>query len=558
MTISPIKTFIIYARADAAFKDELLTHLHLFVQNGLIEKWVDSDLLPGEEWEKRIEQELEAAHLVIMLVSADALRSEFIRKKELKMALEKKNTGSARVIPVLVRDCMWDLNADIAKLQMLPKGDNGQISGVAAWLSRDAAWTCVCRELHKLIQEIRSHLEKEAVERARAAEVEAQKQRQAAEKAERALRLRDESFWKKISEEAASSNDPQHKIELYESYLNETAFSLHRTEAEEAIEAIHAEIEAAKRLEAARKAAEQKRKAAEEERKKREEEARLKREEEERRKREEEERRKREAIEKLTKDMVFVKGGTFTMGCTSEQRDCDDDESPTFEATVSDFYLGRYEVTFEEYDAFCAATGREKPDDHGWGRGKRPVINVCWYDAVEYCNWLSEQQGLTPYYAIDKSRKDPNNDNSDDDLKWLVTPKVGANGYRLPTEAEWEYAARGGAQSKGYKYAGSDNLDEVAWYWKNSGGKTHPVGEKKPNELGLHDMSGNVHEWCWDWKGAYTSASKTNPRGPEKGSNRVDRGGSWLSNPQYCRVAPRSSGTPTIRYGDVGFRLARS
>ena len=268
---------------------------------------------------------------------------------------------------------------------------------------------------------------------------------------------------------------------------------------------------------------------------------------------------KRKVIEKLTKGMVFVKGGTFRMGCTSEQGgDCRDAEKPAHEATVSDFYLGRYEVTFEEYDAFCAATGRQKPDDRGWGRGKRPVINVSWYDAVEYCNWLSEQQGLTPYYAIDKSRKDLNNDSSDDydDLKWLVTPRVGGNGYRLPTEAEWEYAARGGAKSKGYKYAGSNNLDEVAWFEENSGRETRPVGEKNPNELGLYDLSGNVWEWCWDWYGDYSSSSKTNPRGPESGSGRVLRGGSCSYIAEFCRVSYRSYLHPDSRYDDFGFRVA--
>ena len=272
MTATPLKTFIIYARADAAFKDELLLHLHLFVENGLIQKWVDSDLLPGEDWEKRIEMELEAAHLVIMLVSADALSSEFIRKKELKTAIEKKRAGSARVIPVLVRDCMWKLNSDIAELQLLPRGDNGRIQGVAAWLSRDSAWTNVCEELHKLIQEIRSLLEKEkeTEERTRKAEEEARKQQEATEKAARALRRRDEVFWKKISEDAARSDDPQHQLELYESYLQEDDFSLHRAEAEEAIETIQAETEAAERMEATRRATEEKRKVAEAERKKRE------------------------------------------------------------------------------------------------------------------------------------------------------------------------------------------------------------------------------------------------------------------------------------------------
>ncbi len=555
MTITPLKTFIIYARADAAFKDELLNHLHLFVENGLIEKWVDSDLLPGEEWEKRIEQELEAAHLVIMLVSADALRSKFIRKKELKMALEKKRAGSARVIPVLVRDCMWSLNRDIEEIHLLPKSksDNGKILSVAAWPSRDSAWTSVCEELLKLIREIRSHLEKETAERARIAEAEAQKQREAAEKAERARRRRDEAFWKKISEDAARSDDPHHQVELYQSYLHDDAFSLHRAEAEEAIEAIQADMEAAERAEAALRAAEQKRQA-----------------EAERKKREAEAARRRLFIP----EMVLVKGGTFTMGCTAEQgSDCADDEKPSHKVTISDFYIGRTPVTLAQFAAFvedsgyrteaeqvggsyilagsewkltkgvdwrCDVMGKQRPqqdNDH-------PVIHVSWNDALAYCEWLSSKHGGC---------------------------------FRLPSEAEWEYAARGGAASKGYKYSGSNALDEVAWFWENSGDKpmsgkleaellyrnncrTHPVGQKNPNELELYDMSGNVWEWCADdWHDNYEGAPANGSAwvdSPERGSYRVLRGGSWDDFAEYCRVSNRGIYHPGNRYGGIGFRVA--
>ncbi|MFN4081874.1 MAG: SUMF1/EgtB/PvdO family nonheme iron enzyme [Saprospiraceae bacterium] len=284
-------------------------------------------------------------------------------------------------------------------------------------------------------------------------------------------------------------------------------------------------------------------------------------------------------------NMVFIRGGTFRMGCTSEQRDCDGDDSPTFEATVSDFYLGRYEVTVREFKAFVDATGYQTDaEKKGWSyvctdswekkagvnwkcdaKGNirpasemnHPVLHVSWYDAVEYCNWLSERAGLRKVYTISGGK---------------VVADWNANGYRLPTDAEWEYAARGGSQSKGYKYAGSNNLDEVAWYWENSGDKRlsgewdfnkmianncrmHPVGEKKPNELGLYDMSGNVWEWCWDWKGAYSSDAKTNPRGPEGGSRRVLRGGSWSNGAVNCRVSHRHNYYPDNSHSTFGFRV---
>ncbi len=266
-----------------------------------------------------------------------------------------------------------------------------------------------------------------------------------------------------------------------------------------------------------------------------------------------------------TPNLTQIPAGAFTMGWLNKERDGEgyDDEKPAHEVKVNDFYISKYQVTFEEYDAFCEATDREKPKDRGWGRGSRPAIYVDWYDAIEYCNWLSGIWGLEKVYEIDKSQKDPNNKSSEDNKKWLVKANWEANGYRLPTEAEWEYAARGGPKSKGYTYAGSNKLDEVGWYSGNSGSKTHPVGEKPPNELGLYDMSGNVYEWCWDWFGEnyYRQFEKTKadaPKGPESGNYRVVRVGSWLDSDNYCRVAIRGGNYPDFRSGYQGFRLART
>jgi formylglycine-generating enzyme required for sulfatase activity len=204
-----------------------------------------------------------------------------------------------------------------------------------------------------------------------------------------------------------------------------------------------------------------------------------------------------------------------------------DDEKPPHTVTVGNFSIMKCEVTFEQYDAFCDATGNTKPSDQGWGRGNRPVINVSWNDAVAYAQWLSQKTGK----------------------KW-----------RLPTEAEWEYAARGAASAGSASaalYAGSSNIDEVAWYTTNSGSQTHPVGQKKPNALGIYDMSGNVWEWCQDWYGSsyYSSSPANNPQGTGSGTSRVFRGGSWLDVASSCRVANRFSSLPAYRYNSVGFRL---
>ena len=255
-------------------------------------------------------------------------------------------------------------------------------------------------------------------------------------------------------------------------------------------------------------------------------------------------------------DMVFVQGGEFDMGNVGNTFF----GKPVHKVTLSSFEIGQTEVTFSEYDVFCRAAAEELIGDGLWGRDTRPVINVTWYDAVSYCNWLSRQEGLTPCYTIDKNRKDPNNTDSSDNFKWMVTCDFTANGYRLPTEAEWEYACRGGKKSKGYRYSGSDNADEVAWYEDNAQGQTHPVGERKANELGIYDMSGNVYEWCWDWYeyGYYSQSPSSNPRGPVSGGYRIIRGGSWNYGENSVHSAYRSTGWAYRGNLDRGFRLLRT
>ncbi|HKK74672.1 MAG TPA: SUMF1/EgtB/PvdO family nonheme iron enzyme, partial [Saprospiraceae bacterium] len=226
---------------------------------------------------------------------------------------------------------------------------------------------------------------------------------------------------------------------------------------------------------------------------------------------------------------------------------------------LDNYQMATTEVTFAQYDAFCAATGREQPDDRGWGRGDSPVINVDWYDAIEFCNWLSRATDREPVYSIDGE---------------TVTPNWQANGYRLPTEAEWEYAARERGRDvvfgngKNLADPAEINFDGSAVYktdYSVVGGyrsQTVPVGSlNSPNALGLHDLSGNVWEWCWDGYGEYPQTDKgavPNPRGNSQGSDRVNRGGSWRYTPWSCRAASRNYYDPAYRYSYVGFRLASS
>lgn len=217
--------------------------------------------------------------------------------------------------------------------------------------------------------------------------------------------------------------------------------------------------------------------------------------------------------------MIPVEGGTFTMGATTEQgSDANSDEKPTHQVTLSDFSIGETEVTQELWQAVMGS------NPSYFSGNQQPVEKVSWNDCQTFITKLNQ---LT-----------------------------GAN-FRLPTEAEWEFAARGGNKSWGYKYAGGNTIGDVAWYYSNSNSKTHAVAQKLPNELGLYDMSGNVWEWCQDWYGSYGSAAQTNPTGPASGSYRVIRGGGWSYSARFCRVSVRYDNSLASTYYYVGLRLAQ-
>ncbi|MBR5781423.1 MAG: formylglycine-generating enzyme family protein [Bacteroidales bacterium] len=219
--------------------------------------------------------------------------------------------------------------------------------------------------------------------------------------------------------------------------------------------------------------------------------------------------------------MIKIEGGTFQMGATSEQGgDAYNDEKPVHSVTLSDYYIGETEVTQELWTAVMGSNPSSFSNNP-----QRPVEQVSWNDCQEFIKKLNELTGKN---------------------------------FRLPTEAEWEYAARGGNKSQGYKYSGSNTIVDVAWYYDNSSSQTHDVKTKQANELGIYDMSGNVYEWCQDWYGSYSSSSQTNPTGPSSGSDRVDRGGSWYSDAKFCRVSYRRNANPGYTNSNLGLRLSLS
>ena len=219
-------------------------------------------------------------------------------------------------------------------------------------------------------------------------------------------------------------------------------------------------------------------------------------------------------LNKLINNMVYVSGGTFIMG-----GDESSDQTPTHSVTLSSYYICKYEVTQALWRAVMGSNPSKFKGDN------LPVEQVSWNDCQTFINRLNSYTGRN---------------------------------FRLPTEAEWEFAARGGNYSRHYKYSGSNYISDVAWYCDNSGNRTHPVGTKQANELGLYDMSGNVWEWCSDWYGSYSSYSQSNPTGATSGFGRVERGGNWCGLARYCCSSHRSYYAPGNSFDDLGLRLVLS
>ncbi|MEZ4943680.1 MAG: SUMF1/EgtB/PvdO family nonheme iron enzyme [Saprospiraceae bacterium] len=427
MANTPLKIFICYAREDRPALEALMGHLAVFERNGAVQFWYDREITGGKNWDDEIRTNLKTADVVLLLISPDFFRSDYIHTVELTESLQRDRDREALVVPVILKKCFWHKYAELARLQALP-AEAKPVFDRQHWPEPDDGFYDIAEGFDRLLDD---------------PDTEARRQR----KQQRAQQAAAAAEQKRREEEAA-----REKQKLADQ----------------------------KKREAAARAAEQKR-------------------------REEEEARKKA----LEPEMVLVKGGSFKLGGTHP-------------VTLSDFQIGKYPVTQKLWQEIMGANPADfKGDD-------LPVECVSWDDAQQF-------------------------------LKKLNTRFPGKN-YRLPSEAEWEYAARGGAGSNGFEYAGSDDLDEVGWYYGNSNNKTHPVGQKNPNELGLYDMSGNVWEWCEDdWHDNVNNGPKDGSAWVyqrKRGAYRVYRGGSWNDDAGYCRVSYRTYWYPDYRYYFLGFRLA--
>ena len=394
MNHSPIKIFIAYARKDAPYLQELRKFLHPLERRKTIQVWYDGVIAPGEKWEQNTKDELQAAQIILLLVSANSLYSPYFYDKEMKDALQRHKEGEAVVIPIIIDHCLWDVT-ELGELQALPKDGKA----IEDWDRPALAYNNIVRNIYHQIT---------------------------LQKAEETFQQNHWIAAQKLYREAAK----HHKTSKIEARLEELKKLLK----------LHPEIP------------------------------------------------------KLLQDMVSIEGGSFQMGSENYTW-----AKPIRTVTIPSFKMAKYPVTQAQWQAVMGNNPSFFKNCDNC-----PVEDVSWNDCKEFIQKLNE-----------------------------LTDKR----FRLPSETEWEFAAKGGTKTKNYKFAGSNDIEEVAWYDENSNDKTHPVGRKKANELGLYDMSGNVWEWCEDdWHGTYDNAPNDGQAwvDKERGKERVLRGSSWTNYTYSC------------------------
>lgn len=495
----PLSLFYSYSHRDEAFRRELGSHLSILQRTNLIAEWHDRMIGAGDDWQLTIDRELAAADIMLLLVSSDFIASDYCWGEEMTKALQRHTRGEAQVIPIILRPCRWQ-STPLAQLQAVPRDGKP----VTEWLSRDAAFDDIAASIERIIAELQNQRSRAAVqaqqqeeEARQAAELEAARARSTPDKGASAGRKRLFASLGLVLAAVAGVFGWQHW------QAPSSPDGGPRVVEKSAIAAPVATTPSPKAVEL-------------------------------------------KSLETFSDckdcpEMVVIPGGTFLMGSPKGEEGRDSDEGPQHAVTLKPFALGKDEVTFDEWDA-CVADGGcngYRPDDHGWGRGKRPVVNGSWNDVQAYVAWLSKATGKP---------------------------------YRLPTEAEWEYATRAGTTAPFALPApnGSDdiagkglaNCRDCGSEWDNK--SAAPVGSFPANAWGLFDMHGNVWEWVEDvyhdsYQGAPADGSAwTEGEGKVPSRDRVSRGGSWYYDSSDLRSAARNRLNPVDRDDDLGFRVARS
>lgn len=567
-----IKIFIAYSRQDKKYLEGLNTHLiPLCRSNKNINIWDDGEIMPGTKWEEEIKNRLNNADIILLLVSAYSLASDYFYNEEMKDALERHQENEASVIPIILSDCGWGFT-QLKDLQVLPT-DGKPLN---KWQHEEEAYNNLIIGISKSIGAVEKRREQEQYDYELMLHPEQDIGEE--EQTKRILRYltvgvmsvfsllflysKKESIYKyfnpPIQETVVDKVKKQENSDNRQKYINSMLDAImfeERGEYEQAIDIFNEIIKETNSVAATnglRKCIAKKDEQRDIDRKyldlvekgislliaHKHEEAKIMYQKALELKAdggeaqqgidicEEVKSKNKEIIEFLvgSRNMIYVDGNTFEMGCNENLEDlCMPDEKPLHKITVSDFMISKYEVTVEQWRAVMG----EKPNNlHFENCDKCPVEKVSWYDAQNFIYRLNQ---------------------------------LSYKKFRLPTEAEWEFAAKGGIRSKEYKYAGSNDIDSVAWYHGNSK-KSQVVGLKSSNELGLYDMTGNVYEWCSDWydKDYYKNSPTDNPIGKEKGVFRVVRGGSWGFGDDFCQVVNRYRLAPIDIYDGFGFRLAQS
>ncbi|MBX2889329.1 MAG: SUMF1/EgtB/PvdO family nonheme iron enzyme [Saprospiraceae bacterium] len=528
---APLKIFIIYAREDVDYKEGLIRAFRLLKRQGLVEEWHDGNIKPGAKWEEEIGDNLRSADIILPLISYDFFGSDYIQNVEIEKAFERFESGEVKILPVIVRKCSWQDDGRLAQFQALPR-DGKPIS---TWSDRDDAYTDIIDSLKTFIADI--YVERERYERQHEDDLIALKQReeeQKRHKEEQRLEEKGQLLFRETKLQQKEANlskiveEEHHGNKNKLIHLQETEETGHREHLKHGgrnavlrrnkmiflgglgiliLSSIAILVNLKFRSPSQKNGNVKTQIPA-------------------------------KPQEPLShKNMVEVAGGVFLMGSKFAGIP---GAQPVHQVTIRDFKINKYEVTNAEFAMFLNAITKEINtngftlayhdniifgticgDKKGGCKGfneqieysggtnfggefsilpgfeNHPVSMVSWYGAIEYCNWLSRQHNRQPAYNVSQGQ---------------VSRNIGADGYRLPTEAEWEFAARGGTLSKNYKFAGSNKFADIAVVTKDITSTSRPVGQKMPNELGLYDLAGNVTEWvedCWhdSFKGAPADGS---------------------------------------------------